>query len=177
MTKAMLAALNDSERLLVAETEPRQLNALNEDEVVELHTRIRRARNKYVGQYRRGATARVGASGGRGKARPKNTRAALKAEVFEQALSNVSRRLSALAKQSAADLRAERLADAQAAKRGKAAGAARKSRIKKAGPSSKGRSVTAKPRGDRALRSPASEKNRGGTRAVGDRRQAKRDSR
>ena len=59
MTKAMLAALNDSERLLVAETEPRELNDLNEDEVVELHTRIRRARNKYVGQYRRGATARV----------------------------------------------------------------------------------------------------------------------
>ena len=176
MTKAMLAALNDSERLLVAETEPRELNDLNEDEVVELHTRIRRARNKYVGQYRRGATARVGTSGGRGKARPKNTRAALKAEVFEQALSNVSRRLGVLARQSATALKNERLEDARAAKRGQQATSKRSSTAKPS-PSRNRRSVTSRPTGDRALRSPAREKNRGGTRAVGDRRQAKRDSR
>lgn len=176
MNKSLLAALNDSERLLVAETETAELNARDEDAVVELHTRIRRARNKYVGQYRRGASARVPKTGGRGAAKPKNSRAAAKAEAFEEALSKVSRRLSVLAKQSAAELRAERLADAQAAKGGKTS-AAKKSRARAAPPSRKSRSVTAKPRGDRSLRSPASEKNRGGTRAIGDRRQAKRDSR
>jgi hypothetical protein len=40
-----------------------------------------------------------------------------------------------------------------------------------------GPTVTREPTGDRALRSPASEKRRASTRAVGARQQAKRDSR
>ena len=50
MNASLLAALTDSERLLVAETEPAALAELDEEAVVELHTRIRRARGKYVGQ-------------------------------------------------------------------------------------------------------------------------------
>ncbi len=87
MNASLLAVLNDAERLLVAETERDQLAALDEDAALELEGRIRRARNKYVSQYRRGASAAVTGKGGRGKARPENTRARMKAEAFEEAFS------------------------------------------------------------------------------------------
>lgn len=80
----MEKGLTESERLLVTETEAVQLAPLDEDATAELHTRIRRARNKYVGQYRRGASSKVAEHGGRGKARPENRRAAMKAEAFEE---------------------------------------------------------------------------------------------
>jgi hypothetical protein len=67
MNASLLAALNDAERLLVADTDRDNLAALDEDAAIELETRIRRARNKYVGQYRRGAAARVADRGGRGR--------------------------------------------------------------------------------------------------------------
>ena len=51
MNASLLAVLNDPERLLVAETERAPLAVLDEDAAIELETRIRRARNKYVGQY------------------------------------------------------------------------------------------------------------------------------
>ena len=174
MNKSLLAVLNDAERLLVAQTGRAELAALDEDAAIELETRIRGARNKYVGQYRRAASAAVAEHGGRGKARPENTRAAMKAEAFEEALSLVSRRVAALARQSAAELRAERLAAARAAKQGQAPGAQ-----KKPAPATarKGPAVTGEPVGDRALRSPATAKRRASTRAAGARRQAKRDSR
>jgi hypothetical protein len=122
MNKSLLAVLNDAERLLVGQTERAALAALDEDAAIELEARVRRARNKYVGQYRRAAAAAVAGHGGRGKARPENTRAAMKAEAFEEALSRVSGRVAALARQSAAELRAERLAAARAAKQGQAPG-------------------------------------------------------
>ena len=46
MNASLLAVLNDAERLLVAETERDQLAPLDEDAVIELEARIRRARNK-----------------------------------------------------------------------------------------------------------------------------------
>ena len=173
MNKSLLAVLNDAERLLVAQTGRAELAALDEDAAIELETRIRRARNKYVGQYRRAASAAVTEHGGRGKARPENTRAAMKAEAFEEALSQVSRRVSALARQSAAELRAERLAAARAAKQDQA------SRARATAPAAgrTGPAAAGAPTGDRALRSPALAKRRASTRAAGDRRQAKRDSR
>ena len=116
MNAALLAVLNDAERLLVAQTERAELAMLDEDAAIELEARVRRARNKYVGQYRRGAAAAVIEHGGRGRARPENKRAAMKAEAFEEALSRVSRRVAALARQAAAELRAERLAAARAAR-------------------------------------------------------------
>src|SRR5215469_16246571 len=115
MNASLLAVLNDAERLLVAETGRAELTALDEDAAIELETRVRRARNKYVSQYRRGASAAVAEHGGRGKARPENKRAAMKAEAFEEALSRVSGRVAVLARQSAAELRAERIAAARAA--------------------------------------------------------------
>jgi hypothetical protein len=178
MNKSMLAVLTDAERLLIAETEPAALALLDEDGAVGVHKRVRRARNKYMGLYRRGASARVSEKGARGTARPKNQRAALKAEAFEEALARVSRRLGVLASQTARQLRTERLAAAKgeatakpttnrAGRRATAASASR----------GKGRSVTETPVGDRGLRSPVREKNRAGTRASGSRKQAKRDGR
>jgi len=178
MNASLLAVLNDAERLLVAETERAELAALDEDAAIDLEARIRRARNKYVGQYRRAASARVVEHAGRGTARPENKRAAMKAEAFEEALARVSRRVATLARQAAAALRAERLAAARAARQGRAPGAGL------AAPGStepavgrKGPPVTGEPTGDRALRSPRTEKQRAGTLASGARRQAKRDSR
>ena len=62
--KSQLALLNDQERLFVQQTFPDALAQLHEDEVVDLHSRIRRARNKYVGKYRRQAAKRVSKQGG-----------------------------------------------------------------------------------------------------------------
>src|SRR5262249_25582639 len=118
MNKSLLAVLNDAERLLVDQTGRAELAALDEDAAIALEAGSRRARNKYVGKSRRAASAAVAEHGGRGRARPENTRGALKAEAFEEALSRVSRRVAALARQSAAELRAERLAAARAAKQG-----------------------------------------------------------
>ena len=173
MNAALRAVLNDAERLLVAQTERAELAALDEDAAIELETRIRRARNKYTGMYRRGAAAAVAEHGGRGKARPENTQAAMKAEAFEEALSRVSRRVAALARQSAAELRAERLAVARAARQRPGPGEREPARAT-------GRKGTAQApataRTD-ARRTPAAKSRRASTRAQGARRQAKRDSR
>ena len=172
MDASLRAALTESERLLVAETDKAALAMLDEDGAIELETRIRRARDKYAGQYRRSATARVMEHGARGRARPENTRAAAKAEAFERALSQVSRRVAVLASQSAADLRAERLAAARAVKQDDWPGGGEMvPRQRRQGPD-----MTREPAGERALRSPASEKERAGTLAAGARRQARRDS-
>jgi len=173
MNASLLAVLNDAERLMVAETGRAELAGLDEDAAIELETRIRRARNKYVGQYRRAASAAVAEHGGRGKARPENRRAVMRAEAFEEALSRVSRRVAVLSRQAAAELRAERLAAARAAKQGRGPEAV--AAVPAAG--RQGPAVTGEPTGDRALRSPASQKQRASTRAMGARQQAKRDSR
>jgi hypothetical protein len=172
MNAALLAVLNDAERLLVAQTERAELGALDEDAAIELETRIRRTRNKYVGLYRRGASAAVTEHGGRGKARPENKRAAMKAEAFEEALSRVSRRVAALARQSAAALRAERLAAARAPRQGRGPG----EREPAPAAGRKGTGQTATPAAEDARRTPPARHRRAGTRAQGARRQARRDS-
>jgi hypothetical protein len=178
MNASLLAVLNDAERLLVAETDRDSLTALDEDAAIELETRIRRTRNKYVGQYRRGAAARVADRGGRGAARPENTQARTKAEAFEEALSRVSRRVAVLARQSAAQLRAERLAAARAARQGRGpAGRGAPATPDRATPDRPGVTAGADAAAARARRSPRTEKQRAGTLAMGARRQAKRDSR
>ena len=98
----------------------------------------------------------------------------MKAEAFEEALSRVSSRVAVLARQSAAELRAARLAAARAVKEGQRPG------LPPEAASAEGRqgpALTGEPIGDRALRSPASARTRASTRARGARQQAKRDSR
>lgn len=113
MNKAILNSMTEAERRIVAETEREALRELDEDALLDLHTRIRRARTKYVKLYRREASARVSEFGGRGTAAPKNQRNRDKAEIFELALARVSQRVGVVAKQAADSLRRERLAAAR----------------------------------------------------------------
>jgi hypothetical protein len=174
MANAVINSLPESEWLLIKETERAALAALSEDELIELHTRIRRARGKYVKNYRRGASARVSTAGGRGKARPQNSRDRDRAEVFEDALARVSTALSTAAKRSAAELKAERLAAAQAAKAGIAPSKAATTRTATKAPAktpTKARTKATSTVTPRSLKKGASSA------AQGARRQAKKDSR
>ena len=109
-----LWVLKDSERDLVRELEPERLAALDEDGLLKLHKRVRRARNKHVTNYRRRASKNVAHAGGRGAAAPKGAKSRLRAEAFEEALAIVSERLAVVAHEQAEQLKAERLARAQA---------------------------------------------------------------
>ncbi|WP_214402676.1 hypothetical protein [Pseudonocardia lacus] len=113
--EALLNSLTERESALVRETGTEVLRDLDEDALVDLHLRVRRARDKQVKIYRRQAATLVPEIGARGAARPKNARNRGKAEVFEDALARVSKRLAAAARASAAALRAERLAEARRA--------------------------------------------------------------
>jgi hypothetical protein len=173
--KALMHTLNDADRDLVRETERDRMADLDEDALVNLHRRVRRARNKYVKRYRLEAAGNVADKGGRGKARPKGKHNAAKAEVFEDALSRVSRRLAAAARRSAQDLRAERLAAARGAVGGSAPAHASAPRAARKASTSRTSSPTAGR--DSRPRTPASTKRVAATRATGSRRQARRDGR
>ena len=171
MNRSLLAMLNDAEQELVRATEPGALAALDEDELLDLHARVRRARTKYSKLYRRRGADRVTADASRGRASATNAKTAAKAEIFEDTLARVSRRLATVAGATAKELRDERLEAARAVK-----GVP----VKKAGPAAKGKatgSQTSRARGDAAKRSPAKEKARASTKAKGQRRQVKKDSR
>jgi hypothetical protein len=173
MSQALLNSLTDAERRMVAETDRDALSTLDEDELLELHQRIRRARTKYVKNYRRGASTSVATAGGRGLAFPRNQRDRDKAELFERALAKVSREVATAARRAAAELRSERIAAAQTTKTTKTAQKA------KPGPTSPRRSVTsvraAVDGPARATKTTGGLKKDASTRAAGARRQAKRD--
>ncbi len=170
MKKAIYNTLTESEKLLVAETSRDALADLDEDQLLELLTRVRRARTKYVKLYRRRASAQVPESGGRGLAHPINQRNRDKAEVFERALARVSRRLQAAAKQAADELRTERL---EAARSGSGSGP------DTSGPGPDQASGAGKGKGKAAgfTKTTGGLKKDASTRAAGARRQAKRDAR
>ena len=108
-----LWVLKRSELDLIREIEPERMSELSEDELLVLHKRVRKARNKHVGNYRRKGAKRVSEVGGRGAARPGNKKSLLRAEAFEEALARVSDRLAEVAHEEAESLKAERLAHAQ----------------------------------------------------------------
>jgi hypothetical protein len=162
---AMGQPLAESERVVLLETEKPGLLSLDEDDLIALHSRVRRARNKHVKLYRRRASTRVAGAGGRGAARPANLRNLQKAELFEDALARVSRQLAVVARRSAAELKAERLAAARAT-RGPGP-------VKS--PPPQAQPVRRAPRAKEP--SAASVKQRAGAQAVGARKQARRDSR
>src|SRR5215475_8788980 len=109
MNKATWAMLNEGEKALLRQAEASELARLDEDELIDLHTRVRRARNKYTTLYRRRASLQVKADAGRAKAHAQHARTAVKAEAFEDALARVSRVLAKAARANAVALRAERL--------------------------------------------------------------------
>lgn len=167
MNQALLNSMTVAERRLVAETSRDAMAELDEEELLALHSRIRRARSKYVSVYRRRASGAVVKRGGRGFSYPKNQRDRGKAEVFETALASVSREVGVRAARSAAELRASRLAAARSGGSGPRRGRTRAASAKKP-PASRPRGVKKTTGG---LKKDAS------SRAAGARRQAKRDSR
>lgn len=166
MNQALLNSLTEAERLLVAEAERDATKNLDEDELLELHQRIRRARTKYVKNYRRAAGATVAGAGGRGHSYPRNQRDRDKAELFETVLARVSREVAGAARQAAMELRKERIAAARpAAREGRPAPAR----------------AVADPRPDgvrrRANKTTGGMKRDASSRAAGARRQVGRDAR
>jgi hypothetical protein len=126
MKKLDYKMLNDAEKQLVLAARPKQLRKLDEDELIDLHQRMRRARNKYAKLHRRRAAEQVKGDRARGKAAKRHARVAAKAEIFEDKLSKVSRRLAVVSRERAEALRDERLAAARgagAAKKGGSKGA------------------------------------------------------
>jgi hypothetical protein len=113
MEELRYKALSGSEKELVLAARPKKLRKLDEDELIELHKRVRKARDKYVTLHRRRASEQVGKDRARGKAAKRHRRVAEKAEIFEDALARVSRQLAVAARRSSAALKEERLAAAQ----------------------------------------------------------------
>ena len=105
-----LKSLSEDDYVLIRETKRKNLKELDEDELIDLHQRIRRARNKYVGLYRRKGAQKVASKKARGHAKSANKHNHDRAEAFEDALAKVSLRLSTVAAQAALELKEERLA-------------------------------------------------------------------
>ena len=168
MNKATWAMLNDSEKALLRLVESSSLARLDEDEIIDLHTRVRRARNKYSTLYRRRAGAQVKKDADRAKAHAQHARTAAKAEAFEDALARVSQVLARAARAQAAALRAERL---DAARRREGSGRGPASRTVRARPAKAVR------KGATKTRTPISKRASASARAKTRRAQAKRSGR
>jgi hypothetical protein len=167
MEKRLSAVLSDAEWLLVEGTETAHLRSLDEDELLALHERVRKARNKQMGLYRRTASRRVGEKGARGASHGANARARDKVEAFEAALARVSRAVATAAADSARTLKEERLAAARA---GRSAGPS----AELSGDGADGLTPSAR---RRATKTTGGIKKDASTRAKGAQRQAKRDAR
>ncbi|MFD3459992.1 hypothetical protein ACFWVM_09805 [Nocardia fluminea] len=102
-------SLSEDEYVLIRGTKKARMADLDEEALIRLHIRVRRARNKFVKLYRQSGAAKVEAKGARGAGKSANTHNADKAEVFESALSRVSRQLAKASKHNARKLKAERL--------------------------------------------------------------------
>ena len=178
MDKGNAPSFSTADRALLDQTATAALAGLDSDKLDALHARVRRARDKYVGQYRRGGAGKVSSSGGRGKAFTGNQVARDKAAEFELALARVSQAMATQAKRDAAALKAERLESGRTqnpkpakptkttAKR--AAAPARPATAPAKGPAKT--SGSKRPASSQATRNAAS-------RSTGARRQAKRDGR
>jgi hypothetical protein len=171
MAKATPGSLSESEREILVATEAANLKTLDEDELIALHDRVRRARNKHVQLHRRQVGQQVVATGARGVASVPPRRSASKAELFEGALGRVSAALARSARRAAAELRAARLAAANLSS--EAGGSAR--RAATATKPATARAAKANTRGRRPR--PVERKTAAAGKAAGARHQAKRDAR
>ena len=175
MDDATWSMLNETEKALLRQAEPRALAELDEDGLLQLHDRIRRARSKYTKLYRRRAGEQVAGDAHRARAHPAHARTAVKAEAFEEVLATVSRKLAAAAKASAGTLKKERLAAARASK---ASGSAKRAAAKKAAAKTKARKATgAAAPARQKQRTPIKKKAAAAARSTTRRSQAKRDKR
>ncbi|HEY5860491.1 MAG TPA: hypothetical protein VIX62_09425, partial [Actinomycetota bacterium] len=110
------ALFSAKEQTLLVATERARLIGLAEDDLDELLTLVRRARNKYTKLYRRQSADLVRAKSSRAGTSTSNQRTKRKAEIFEDALSRVASALAAAARATSKTLKQERLAAASAAK-------------------------------------------------------------
>ena len=74
MNNAIWGMLNETEKALLREVEPKRLNKLDEDGLANLHDLIRRARRKYTKLYRRRASEQVSIDSSRKKAHLQHAR-------------------------------------------------------------------------------------------------------
>ena len=166
MARATPQSLTEKEQVLLSETQPERLRAMDEEALIALLARVRRARDKFVQLHRREVAAQVDLKRARGVASVAPRRSASKAETFEAALARVSSSLARAARNSAASLRAERLAAARST--------ARPSSTKEP-PQVPARKKAAAPRARK--RPPIERRATAATRASNARRQAGRDAR
>lgn len=159
-----LQVLSSAEKDLIREVE--RMGELDEEALLALHKRVRRARTKHVTNARRKAAADVAALGDRGLAEKKGAKSRLRAEAFEEALSLVSARLAEVAHEQAELLKQERLARVAAMRNSGPAASA---------PDAGSAAGTARARSHEAT--PRSAKRNASSLAQGARAQAKRDSR
>mgnify|MGYP003442309575 FL=1 len=169
MTIEIPRFLTKNQADLVRETEPHRMEALDEDTLLDLHTRVRRARSKYVKLYRQTGAQRVGMKGARGHARPGNAANGAKAEVFELALARVSARLEVVARAAAEELKNERLAAAAAVRSSTGPGTTRGA----GGADGSAKASTRR----RATKTTGGLKRDASTKSKGKSRQAKKDAR
>lgn len=168
MNPTELRLFSKPEQTLLVQTQKKRLDEMSEDEIDELLTRVRRARNKYMKLYRRQSASNVEEHETRAGTDTSNQRTYRKAEIFEDALSRVARALATAAKATARELKDERIAAAAAAK-----GSSRK---QGKGSTSKGRDTGSKRRKPAKGRS-ADNSRKASSKASGARNQAKRDKR
>lgn len=162
-------SLDERELLLLRETKKTEMAELDEDDLLDLHNRVRKSRNKYVGQYRRAGAKKVVEKAGRGSGKNANKGNARKAELFEDALARVSRRLAVVAEQTALELKQERLAQARKGKDSPSFGGI--------GTDAKAVPTEGAIRVDRTRESGGRKKYEASTIAAGARRQAAKDNR
>lgn len=168
MKPSEMSLFTAAEQTLLVATEPARLDDMNEDDLIALLGRVRRARNKYSDLHRRQGAGAVRAAGKRYAAAKSNERTLRKAEIFEDAVSRVARYVSRTARANANAVKEQRLADA-GARRGGA-------------PTSTARAKKKKPRPANAKSTKRSEgivsgKRVGSTSAATKRSQSKKDAR
>jgi hypothetical protein len=167
MARATPQSLTEKEQVLLAETQPERLRTMDEEALIALHTRVRRARDKFVQLHRREVAAQVDATRARGVASAVPRRSASKAEIFEGALARVSSSLARAARATAVRLRAERLGAARSASKRSTAARPKTPAPKK--------TTTARPRARK--RPPIEARNAATKRAANARRQGRHDAR
>ena len=168
MKPSEISLFTPTEQTLLVDTEPKRLDGMNEDELVALLSRVRRARNKYSDLHRRQGAAAVRDTGKRYAATTSNERTLRKAEIFEDAVSRVARYVSRTARANANAVKAQRVAEATSG-----GGGSRTS-------PEKATKKTAKPANARASKRSqdvVSGKRVGSTSAATKRSQSKKDSR
>jgi hypothetical protein len=88
--------LTQQESSLIGESHPDALERMDEQQLKDLQSRLRTAREKNFSLLRRRGAARVRAEGARGAAQPANERRGEKVEVFDEALARVTQRLDSV---------------------------------------------------------------------------------